>query len=172
MGRHIWRLSFGRDERVVHTNEGAKSVSAETTFNEDLRDPEALSARLWSLCEKVAHRAKADQVSGRVLTLKLKTSDFKIRTRRRSLDQPTQMAHMLYTQGRDLLLLETDGTPFRLLGIGISGLSEDAEGDRRTLFNADEHRQSEAERTMDRIRGKFGRSAIKLGRGIKGKRED
>ncbi len=170
MGRHVWRLARGLDTRSVAPHDPAKSISAETTFNDDLHKREELRAALWPLCEKVAARAKAKGLAGRVLTVKLKTTEFKTRTRRRSLSAPTQMAHTLFATGAELVAAETDGTAFRLLGIGISELSDADLADPLTLLDEDGPRHSAAERAMDRLRDRFGPDTIGLGRGLGARR--
>ncbi len=166
MGRHIWRLAHGLDARAVEPHGPAKSVSNETTFNDDVADLETLRARLWPLCEKLAGRMKAGGMAGQVVSLKLKSADFKLRSRQRRLASPTQMAHVLYEHGLDLLAPEIDGTAYRLIGIGLSDLSPAAAEGQIDLLAEDQTRRSAAERAMDLVRGRFGDTAIGLGRGI------
>src|SRR5690606_41184593 len=96
-------------------------------------------------------------IAGTTVTLKLKSADFKIRTRARSLGHPTQLASRIFAAGRDLLTIETTGTKFRLLGIGVSHLSDAADDDRADLIG---RRSAEAELAVDRLRAKFGRDAV------------
>src|SRR5690606_24744490 len=103
-----------------------KSISAESTFNTDLRDLAALEDELAPLCDKVGRRARAAGLSGQVVTLKLKTADFRTVTRRRTLPIPTQTAKTLFTVGRDLLRAEAGARSYRLIGVGISDLVEAA----------------------------------------------
>ena len=88
-GRRLWRLSRGIDARGVNPERETKSVSAETTFSEDIAAFKPLEKILWSLSERVSSRLKAKGIAGATVTLKLKTADFKIRTRARSLGEPT-----------------------------------------------------------------------------------
>ena len=115
-GRRLWRLSRGIDERVVNPERETKSVSAETTFGEDIASYKPLEKILWSLSERVSARLKSSGIAGSTVTLKLKTADFRIRTRARSLGEPTQLAARIFAAGKDLLARETDGTRFRLIG--------------------------------------------------------
>src|SRR5262249_58179709 len=105
----------------------AKSISAETTFDRDIADFRPLELRLWRLSEKVSSRLKANTLAGSTVTLKLKTADFRIRTRAQSLAHPTQPASRIFAVGRELLAPEADGTMFRLIGIALSVLC-DADG--------------------------------------------
>ena len=119
MGDRLYHLSRGMDERRVHADHEAKSVSAETTFDTDLASPEDLVPVLRSLSEKVSSRLKKSGIAGRTVVLKLKTSDFRIRTRNRQLADPTRLADRIFSTGLELLCKETDGTRYRLIGIGV-----------------------------------------------------
>ena len=81
MGARLYHLSRGEDARIVSTEDHSKSISAETTFNTDIKDRAELERILWPLAEKVSRRAKAEGVAGHTVVLKLKTADFKTRTR-------------------------------------------------------------------------------------------
>jgi DNA polymerase-4 len=83
-GRRLWRLAEGRDERRVEPDQDMKSVSAETTFDVDVSDRARLEATLHGLSEKVSARLKKSAIAGRSVTLKLKTADFRLKTRSRS----------------------------------------------------------------------------------------
>jgi DNA polymerase-4 len=74
------------------------------------------------VAEKVSARLKASSLAGATVTLKLKSADFRIRTRAQSFAHPTQLAARIFAAGRELLARETDGTLFRLIGIGLSAL--------------------------------------------------
>ena len=140
-----------------------KSISAETTFADDKRDPEALLARLWPLCETVSARLKKNGYLARTVTLKLKTADFKIRTRNRHLSAPTQLADRIFSNGLSLLKNETDGTKYRLIGIGISDLCDPATADPPDLVDPGAAKRAAAEGAIDRLRGKYGLAAVETG---------
>jgi DNA polymerase-4 len=151
--------------RSVDPHEDRKSVSAENTFNEDLTETAALEDELWPLCEKVAGRMRREGVVGQVITLKLKTTDFRILTRRRTLGVPTQTARTLFACGRELLKAEANGRAFRLIGIGLSDLLEAAPPS--DLFGDGEARTRATEQTVDKLRSKFGEAAVVSGRALK-----
>jgi DNA polymerase IV len=165
-GQRLARLARGIDQRAVSPDRETKSVSAETTFATDIADQRTLERLLWELCEKVSARLKAKEIAGTTVTLKLKTADFRLRTRARSLPAPTQLAAAIFDQGRELLAREVDGTQFRLLGIGVSALTGDDEADPADLVNAQAQRTAAAEHAMDRLRDRFGRGAVIRGRSI------
>ncbi|WP_203293370.1 DNA polymerase IV [Maricaulis parjimensis] len=168
MGYHLSRLSRGEDTRKVSPVRERKSVSSETTFNADHDDGDVLKKQLWRLCVKVSDQMKAKGISGSVVTLKLKTSDFKSRTRRRTLNEPSQLADTLFRVGRELLAKEVDGTRYRLIGIGFSDL-RDAVGDAGDLLDPNAIRRATAERAMDKAREKFGGDAVVKGIGFRSK---
>jgi DNA polymerase-4 len=167
MGRRLWRLSRGLDDRSVSSANVAKSISAETTFADDISDAAKLERILWPLCEKVATRAKASDASGATVVLKLKTADFKIRTRSLTLPDPTQLAEVIFRAGAPMLAKEADGTAYRLLGIGLSQLGDGDLADPPDMLDPAANRRADAERAMDRVRSRFGAEAIVKGRGIR-----
>jgi DNA polymerase IV len=156
-GVRLYRLAHGRDERPVRSDRETKSVSAETTFDTDIADFRPLELRLWRLSEKVSARLKHKDLAGTTVTLKLKTADFRIRTRASTFERPTQLAARIFAAGRDLLGRETDGTKFRLLGIGMSSLCDAGTADLADLLD---HRTAEAEHAIDRLRERFGEEAV------------
>ena len=159
-GVRLWHLARGLDARRVDPERETKSVSAETTFNHDISEFRPLEQMLWELTEKVSGRLKAQQLAGSTVTLKLKSADFKIRTRARSLGHLTQLAARIFAAGRDLLAHEVGTARFRLIGIGVSHL-EDSAGD--DLADLIDRRAAEAEHAVDRLRAKFGRDAVVKG---------
>jgi DNA polymerase-4 len=160
-GRRLWRLSRGIDDRSVSPDREAKSVSSETTFNTDIAEFRTLERILWEQCERVSARLKTKEIAGLTVNLKLKTVDFKIRTRAQTLDAPTQLAAKLFEISRELLTREADGvTKFRLLGVGVSSLAEGDTADPADLVNQRAQRIASAEHAMDSVRKKFGDAAM------------
>ncbi|ABS64417.1 DNA-directed DNA polymerase [Parvibaculum lavamentivorans DS-1] len=167
MGRRLSRLSRGLDTRGVEPVHEAKSISSETTFMRDIADAAELDRKLWPLCEKVSARAKAAGLSGSTIVLKLKTADFKTRTRNQTLPDPTQLAEVIYRIAAPMLAREATGTSFRLLGVGISGLADGDLADPNDLLDPAATRRAAAERAMDKLRAKFGDKSIVKGRGLR-----
>jgi DNA polymerase-4 len=164
-GRRLARLARGIDDRKVSADRETKSVSAETTFERDIADFRSLERILWSQAEAVSARLKAKALSGSTVTLKLKTADFKIRTRARSLGSATQLAGRIFTTARDLLEREADGTKFRLLGVGAGALTAAEEADPADFVDG---RSAEAEHAVDRVRARFGDGALVRGLAFEG----
>jgi DNA polymerase-4 len=162
-GRRLWRLSHAIDTRKVSPDHETKSISAETTFNDDLAANADLQPILHSLCERVAARAKKSELAGRAITLKLKTRDFRTRTRSRSGLKPTQLSARIFRVARELLTPELDGTAFRLIGVGLSDLTPASEADHADLADQEVVREKAAEAAIDSLREKFGGDAIVRG---------
>ena len=165
-GLRLGRLARGEDHRTVNPNNIRKSVSAETTFSEDISELEPLKDKLWQVCLKTADRMKAKDLAGSVATLKLKTTRFRSITRRRTLSQPIQLADTLFHALEPLLEQEMDGTAYRLIGAGLSGLSA-PQGDATDLLDLKAAKRGAAERASDQARARFGTDAIMTGRGLR-----
>jgi len=164
-GARLARLAHGQDARRVDPTSPRKSISAETTFDDDIATVGALEDRLWPLCEKVARRARAEATAGRVVTLKLRLADFRIITRRRSLDAATQTAKSLFANARALLEDEAGAAAYRLIGVGLSEL-EEARAGADDLFGGAESRALIGERTADAIRARYGDAVLVSGRSL------
>lgn len=168
MGERLWHLARGQDKRRVSSHAPVKSISNETTFFEDTSDPDLLDGHIWRLAENVADRAKAKSQAGRVVTLKLKTADFKTLTRRITLPDATQSADRIYRTARSLFDQTGNRGPFRLIGVGISQIVSEAEADRAPdLLDPDSGKRIQVEKATDAIRKKFGSEAILKGRSLR-----
>jgi DNA polymerase-4 len=111
-----------------------KSISAETTFRQDTGSSTRLREVAQPLCDRVAAQLARKGLAGDSVTLKLKTSDFRIVTRSRRLAHPTQRAAVIYKTIVPLIDKEADGRTFRLIGVGMSGLGSSAAADPADLF--------------------------------------
>ena len=168
MGERLWHLARGQDHRRISRNTPVKSISNETTFFEDTADPDLLDGHLWRMCEKVSDRAKAKELAGRVVTLKLKTADHKIITKRQTLEDATQLADRVYRVARALLSQIPAGQAYRLIGAGLSDLCAASQAERSgDLLDPQAHQRGAAERATDKIRKKFGEDAILKGRALR-----
>ncbi len=168
MGTRLWHLARGRDLRRVSADQPMKSISNETTFHEDTADADILDGHLWRLSEKVADRAKARNIAGRVVTLKLKRADHRSLTRRQSLPDCTQSADRIYRLARALFDTVAGEGPFRLIGVGISDLGDAAGADTAgDLLDPGAEKRRAAERATDAIRARFGKDAIIKGRAVR-----
>lgn len=168
MGMRLWHLARGEDRRDVRPRNPVKSISNETTFRRDTSDMATLDGHLWRLAERTSDRAKTAGQAGFIVTIKLKRSDHSTLTRRVTLDHPTQLADTIYRRARALLDRAADQGPFRLIGVGIADLSPADPGHvARDLLDPGADTRSAAERATDRIRDRFGKSAIIKGRSLR-----
>lgn len=163
MGQRLYYLSRGQDTRSIKPREGAKSVSAETTFSENISDSATLLPILRRLSERVSTRLKDQNIAGRTIVLKLKTGDFKSRTRNRKLPDATQLVDRIFSTARELLAGETDGTSFRLMGVGVSDLEDGDHADPANLIDQQAQKRADIERAMDRVKTKFGAKSVETG---------
>ena len=163
-GRRLAQLARGEDERRVDTGGKARSISAETTFAEDEADPEALARSLSPLCERVAARLKEAGLAAGTITLKLKTADFRLRTRSRRLADPSRVAETLFRAARHLLDREADGaTRFRLIGVGADTLVDSGAADLPTLFENEDGRPRRLAEAIDELRQRHGDGVLRRG---------
>ena len=168
LGDRLWHLARGQDRRRVTANAAIKSISNETTFAEDTSNSNILDGHIWRLAEKVSDRAKARDLAGSVVTLKLKRADHSLLSRRLSLREPTQIADRIYRTARNLFDQTSHVGSYRLIGVGISNLvnetSSHLTGD---LLDPNEQNRAKAERATDEIRAKFGSGSIVKGRSLR-----
>lgn len=147
---------------------GPKSVSHEHTFSEDTADIEAIEATLARLSEMVGRRLREHGLHARTIQLKLRLSDFSTITRARSLEQPTEIDTEIFSEARALFRANwKPGSRVRLLGVHASSFEDDHA--QMNLLEEDRHeRWKQALSAADRLRDKFGESAVSLARGLKG----
>jgi DNA polymerase-4 len=166
-GLWLHRMANAQDSRPVDPEGEMKTISSETTFGKDLSSYAELESVLWRQAERVSARVKAKGLAGKTVVLKLKTADFRLRTRSASLDAPTQLADRIFRTARAALKREADGTRFRLLGVGLSNLVPAEGADPQSLIDTAGDKRAAAERAMDKIRAKFGGESVGTGRAFK-----
>jgi DNA polymerase-4 len=165
-GPSLVRRARGEDDRRVDPSRETKSISAETTFDTDLTRPQDLQAHLWRLAEKLGRRLKEHELAAGGVVLKLKTTDFAIRTRASRLPSPTVLPDRLFEAASALLMREATGSAFRLIGIGANPLLPLAEADRGDLADTETPRRAATQAAIDTLRQRFGDAVIGRGRGL------
>jgi len=165
-GLQLAKLAIGEDNRAVDPEQGRKSLSAETTFMDDLYSLDDLEQQLRPLCERVARQARREGIAAGAVVLKLRDANFHIITRRRATSAPTQTAKTLFTTARALLRPEVGRLAYRLIGVAMTDLAAaaDMESD---LFAGAESRALEAEKALDVLKGRFGEAVITSGRSLR-----
>jgi DNA polymerase-4 len=162
-GRRLWRLARGVDERRVTPDRETKTISSETTFENDVSDRAELTRVLLAQSERVAARLRKAGLAAGSVTVKLRTPDFKLRTRTRSGFAPTQMAPRLFAAARALLEAQEAGTAYRLIGVGAGDLTPATHADEGDLLEGDRGKEKAREAAIDALRDKFGAAAVQRG---------
>ena len=165
VGAHLHDLAWGRDPRPVQPGRAEKSIGAEMTFPQDVRDLAAVQAQALTLADRCAERLRAEQLLARTVSIKVRTSDFRTLTRSRTLPTPTDVGREVFLVARELLAgVDLGGLPVRLVGVRAEGLSPRGTTPQQpTLEEAtgeDGAARRDAEHVMDLVRDKFGRAAI------------
>ena len=171
---HLLRLSFGQwgeilacrcrgeDPRPVTVREPVKSISRETTFDEDTTDTSLLESTLLHLTEDVCHRLRRQRLEARTVTVKIRYSDFVTHTRSRTLHRPLDVDEAFFCE---VLSIFREGRQrryqIRLLGVGVSNLVPQAWQD--DLFDQELPLLRELDLQLDAIREKYGKGAILRG---------
>ena len=174
MGDHIQRLAQGLDKRAVISDAKARSISAETTFANDIADKDALLAILLQLTEQVAARLRDKGIKGRTVNIKIRFHDFITITRSKTLAENTHQTRKIWSTVKQLFLgvWQQQPGPIRLLGVGVSNFSENMELQRDLFTNSPEQdfeqdvRQERLDELSDEINQKFGKSKIHRGRNL------
>jgi DNA polymerase-4 len=163
-GEVLWRYANGIDDRKVAPPGAAKSISRETTFGQDTRDLSLLKAALRYLGERVGGELRQRGKHARCVTLKLRYADFTTITHRHTLRQGSDSDQTIFDTGVKLLkkALSQQKQRVRLIGIGVSSLTEPVS--QLNMFDSSTLRMGQLDKTIDRIRKKYGFSAIQTGR--------
>ena len=171
MGGKLARLARGEDGRpVTSTRHTAKSASSSTTFGSNHADFETLKSLLCGQCEILARRLKKADLGGRSVTLILKSADFKVRNRSKTIPAPTQLAEVIFQSVLAKLAEAADGTRFRLVGVRVADMADSDDCDPPTPFDPEAARRARIERTMDDVRAKMGTGAIAKGLSLRRRR--
>ena len=163
-GPKLKLFAMGIDDRPVST-EGreAKSISSETTFDEDIASRDRLHAVLLSLAQRVGRSLRDEQLVCRTVTIKLRWSDFRTITRCVTVSDATDLDQPIYVAAK--LLFDKawiEGHPVRLLGVGASNL--EAGGEQLSLFSQSGDREHRVQEALDDLRDRFGSSKTRWGK--------
>lgn len=165
LGGQLWHLAHGVDERLVVPDRQAKFISNETTFPEDITEPEVLRSWLLGLTDQVAVRLRNSSLAARKVQLKIRYEDFQTYTRSVTLQEPTDVTSELWTAVADLLdnRLPSRRLQVRLIGMGVSGLEPRRSRQARLFDSQDRGQARRLDEATDGIRDRFGKDALKRG---------
>lgn len=167
-GEYLWQLAHGIDDRAVVPEREAKSISHETTFEQDIADMDVLRAWLLDLTEQVAWRLRRHKMRARTVHLKVRFADFSTITRSQTLRDATDITQELWQAAEEMFShrLPAGHLPVRLLGMGVSGI--DDRGLAQGLLFDQEERQKQArlDAVTDLAKERFGAGAIRRGSGL------
>jgi DNA polymerase IV len=173
-GHRLMELARGVDESPVSTHSEAKSISTETTLNQNTYDRDLLSGYLLSQSQSVARQLRCKKVCSRTITLKIKTADFKLHSRSRTLSRPVQSAEQIYQVALDLFHGFSLTQAVRLIGVGAGVLQSESTPVQAELFTdgqqVRDRKWEKVDRAMDAVVERFGDLAVtrgKLGRSHK-----
>ena len=157
-GPDLKLLAIGEDDSPVDTGDNRKSLSRETTLDDDIADPQALETLLLGLVESVSHSLRHEGLLARTVTVKLKDTEFRTVTRQAKLKQPSDLSGPIFEAARALLQREARGEPYRLIGVSASDLGTD---EQLSLFDTERaERERAATRAADAMRAKYGDNAV------------
>jgi len=171
-GASLYELAWGRDYRDVITEHAEKSISASQTFDVDLYQQEEILKEFLRLTEKSADRMRAKGLAASTISIKVRFADFKTISRSKTLDLPTTGTQEIFEVAKSLYLgLELDRVLVRLVGVSLDSLVENDDVTQMVLGERTSSWQ-QADRAIDRVKAKFGRTSLRPARLVDDKDED
>ncbi len=163
--QQLLNLAHGNDTRPVQSDREAKSISSEHTFARNINDKTVLLSILLNEIEEVSYRLRASHMQAQTVTLKLRYGNFKTITRSKTLDQPTHLTQVLWQAAQQIFRTwyATSPQPLRLLGFGVSGLSDENSGQQTLFSDPEEAKQKRLDQAFDAIRNRYGKGALRHG---------
>ncbi|MBC7810726.1 MAG: DNA polymerase IV [Burkholderiales bacterium] len=167
MGEEIGLRARGIDERPIETERETKSISRETTFNNDINDAETLKRTLRQLADDVGLQLRREGLSGKTVKLKLRWSDFTTPSRQVSFANPIDQDDEIYEAVIGLFdILWRERRAVRLIGVGMSGLEEG--GRQLSLWDDPKSaRLRHLQNTLDSLKDRYGDGTVQRGSDLK-----
>ena len=163
LGEHLFHLSRGKDDRPVVPDWEPKSISSETTFDEDTDDREFLLRTILELSDHVAQRLRKDGYHARKVTLKLRYSNFSTHTKQHSLDNFIQTGEEIAQVARTLFARFPLKQKIRLIGVSAGDFHRDGQEPLQLALFAHSNDKEKLSHTVDEIKEKFGAGAVRRG---------
>jgi DNA polymerase-4 len=165
-GAVIHSYARGIDDREVEAPGEAKSISQQLTFARDTLDRDFLEANLHNVCQDVGQELRSQNKTARCVAIRLRYADFKTVTRQVTLKEASNITQVVFETARQLLMkaLAEQEKPIRLIGVRVSSLV--GEGKQLPMFDSKMKKSERLDKAIDKIRSKYGATAIKTGNGI------
>jgi DNA polymerase-4 len=161
VGKWLWESAHGIDDSPVTPDREAKSISNETTFEEDTADPRLVRAVILELSERVGHRLRMKSLTGKTVEVKIRFDDFTTKTKRRTLARSTDFTESVFSAALSMLkTFEADRRRIRLLGVGVSQLSSADQVQLELLDSAEQAKRKKLHQAVDRLKEKYGESIV------------
>ena len=174
-GAWLWERVRGIDASEVDARDRRKSISSERTFFADIDEDDELERRLLELSCSVGGQLRARELRARTVTVKLRDFDYRTRQAGSTLPEGVETDRAIFAVAASLLhaLRHRRRKPARLLGVGVSNLVRQVPAEQLDFFGAREALETERDRTIartvDRIRDRYGREALRPGRVLDGR---
>lgn len=161
-GAHLHRLAHGVDERNVEARQNIKSLSHEETFSEDLYSEQRITTEIFRMADAVGKRLRGLGILGATVNLKVRLKDFSTFTRSVTLPNPTDSGKVVGRNAVNLLESIETSSGVRLLGVGVSNLTESDLGLQLSFddIEGNDPEWRDAEKAIDQIHEKFGTQSI------------
>lgn len=161
-GAHLHRLAHGVDERNVEARQNIKSLSHEETFSEDLYSEQRITTEIFRMADAVGKRLRGLGTLGATVNLKVRLKDFSTFTRSVTLPNPTDSGKIVGKNAVNLLESIETSSGVRLLGVGVSNLTESDLGLQLSFddIEGNDPEWRDAEKAIDQIHEKFGTQSI------------
>lgn len=162
---HLSELAWGRDPRTVTPEHVERSVGAERTFDSDTDDLSEISTHLMSLSDNVARKLRGAELATRTISIKVRFADFKTVTRSKTLANPTDTAQEIFQVAQSLLdAMNLQRIRVRLVGVRAENLVPGLDVPEQLQFGERQSGWREAERVLDKVTAKFGKSMLRQAR--------
>jgi DNA polymerase-4 len=165
-GAVLHSYARGIDDREVEAPGEAKSISQQLTFARDTLDRNFLEANLHNLCQEVCQDLRSQNKRAKCVAIRLRYADFKTITRQVILKEATDVTQVIFATAQQLLskALAQQEKPVRLIGIRVSSLV--GEGKQLPMFDSGTEKPEHLDKAIDKIRRKYGSTALKTGNNI------
>ena len=171
-GSSLYELAWGRDYRDVITEHIEKSISASETFDFDIDQQEEILKEYLRLTEKSAERMREKGLAANTISIKVRFSDFKTISRSKTLDLPINSTQEIFEVVKNLYLaLGLERVLIRLVGVSLDSLVENDDLQQMVLGQR-ESGWAQADRAIDRIKQRFGRTSLRPARLVSKENEE